>query len=157
MASIVEKMKDVLSARGKKSASHLEQRQTLRKLIAATTENKLGPALHAKLLQQVVGLHFDEPASAEGYMPLHSWANCHDDITQLFQLLANHKDLTIVGSVTEDAESLESSPYVLRGDVISFIERLDEEYTKSLRKIDPHTPDYVHRYGNCQRQAWHGV
>jgi hypothetical protein len=145
VVSIVEKMKDVLSARGKKSSSHLEQRQTLRKLITAATENNLGPALHAKLLQQVVALHFDEPASVAGYMPSHAWANCHDDITQLFQLLATHKDLTIMPSLTEDGESLESSPYVLKGDVISFIERLDEEYTKSLRKIDPHTPDYVHR------------
>eukprot|EP00045_Choanoeca_perplexa_P010463 m.105791 g.105791 ORF g.105791 m.105791 type:complete len:927 (+) comp15291_c0_seq1:67-2847(+) len=145
VTSIIDKMRDVLSARGKKSASHLEQRQTLRKLITAATENKLGPGVHAKLLLQVVALHFDEPASATGYMPPHAWANCHDDITQVFQLLAAHKDLTIARGVTDEMESVESSPYRLKGDVIGFVERLDEEYTKSLRKIDPHLPDYVYR------------
>eukprot|EP00730_Choanoeca_flexa_P001917 TRINITY_DN10838_c0_g1_i2.p1 TRINITY_DN10838_c0_g1~~TRINITY_DN10838_c0_g1_i2.p1 ORF type:complete len:820 (+),score=283.08 TRINITY_DN10838_c0_g1_i2:65-2524(+) len=145
IASILEKERDVLSARGKKKASHLEQRQTLRKLIAAATDNNLGPAIHARLLQQVVALHFDEPASVAGYMRPHAWANCHDDIMQLFGLLSKHKDLHIVRSVPDEGEKLESSPYLLQGDVISFIERLDDEFTKSLRKIDPHTPDYVAR------------
>ena len=33
----------------------------------------------------------------------------------------------------------------IRGSIVSFIDRLDDEFTKSLQNIDPHTTDYVDR------------
>lgn len=34
------------------------------------------------------------------------------------------------------------------GSVVSFIERLDDELTRSLQNIDPHTTEYIERLGD---------
>lgn len=78
-------------------------------------------------------------------MKPYAWANCYDDVMQLLILLDDNSDVTITPGILEDAESLEQAPFQIRGDVISYVERLDEEFIKSLRHIDPHTPDYVFR------------
>jgi len=35
--------------------------------------------------------------------------------------------------------------YGIRGSIVSYVDRLDDEFTKSLQNIDPHTTDYVDR------------
>jgi translation initiation factor 3 subunit C len=34
---------------------------------------------------------------------------------------------------------------LVRGNISSFIDRLDDEFTKSLQNIDPHTMEYIER------------
>ena len=57
----------------------------------------------------------------------------------------------IIHEVVEDQEE-DKEPMIepgqtfgIRGSILSFIDRLDDEFIKSLQNIDPHTTDYVDR------------
>lgn len=38
--------------------------------------------------------------------------------------------------------------FKIPGSIVSFIERLDDELTRSLQNIDPHTTEYIERLGD---------
>jgi translation initiation factor 3 subunit C len=64
--------------------------------------------------------------------------------------LETNTDLIIHDHVEEAEEDREpvietGQTYGIRGSIVSFIDRLDDEFTKSLQNIDPHTTDYVDR------------
>ena len=58
----------------------------------------------------------------------------------------------IIRDLVEEEEEEDKEPVIepgqtfgIRGSIVSFIDRLDDEFTKSLQNIDPHTTDYVDR------------
>jgi len=73
------------------------------------------------------------------------------EFSNLLKILENNTDLVVI----EDAEEWdddEKQPQITKGtlfkipgSVVSFIERLDDELTRSLQHIDPHTAEYVER------------
>src|SRR5215213_7599077 len=72
------------------------------------------------------------------------------EINQLLAILENNPHF-IIHEVVDDQEE-DKEPVVepgqtfgIRGSILSFIDRLDDEFTKSLQNIDPHTTDYVDR------------
>ena len=55
--------------------------------------------------------------------------------------------MTVVGASAQDDQLDIDASGVLHvpGDLGAYVSRLEEQYTKALQKIDPHTYDYVHR------------
>jgi translation initiation factor 3 subunit C len=56
--------------------------------------------------------------------------------------------LLIHGSEPEQAvgdTEAEDDNKLVSGNLMAFVERLDDEFTKSLQSIDPHTQEYVQR------------
>lgn len=76
----------------------------------------------------------------------YAWANCYDDVMKLLMMLEKDSSVKLSPTLSDEAERIETAPFKIRGDVVSYVERLDEEFIKSLRHIDPHTPDYVFRF-----------
>lgn len=72
---------------------------------------------------------------------------CYDDVMELLTLLLQNPNVLVSASVAEDEQNVEdnSKPIQLLADVTSFVERLDDEYIKSLRAADPHATAYVSR------------
>lgn len=104
-------------------------------------------------------------------MPIDLWNSAQHEVDQLMTALSNNPEYAVVetGSPEYD-EDIERTPQtenvpivLIRGSTISYIERLDEEFTRSLQNIDPHGTEYVDRLkdektlyeGICRGQVYY--
>lgn len=85
-------------------------------------------------------------------MPIEMWLHAQKEVDQLLTIISNEPAFSIQETTEEYDEMAERSPATeqggivrVRGSIISFVDRLDDEFTKSLQNIDPHGPDYVER------------
>ena len=85
-------------------------------------------------------------------MPTDLWLAAQREVDQLIAIVITEPGYSIQ-EITEDYDEFaERSPATekdgvvrIRGSVISFVDRLDDEFTKSLQNIDPHGTEYVDR------------
>lgn len=105
-----------------------------------------------RVLLALISARFDYNSSIATHMPPELWLSAQREVDQLIALLLANPAYS-VEEVTEDYDdSLERSPEKekdgvvrIRGSIISFLDRLDDEFTKSLQNIDPHGTEYVER------------
>ncbi|CAG8555581.1 14311_t:CDS:10 [Acaulospora colombiana] len=144
--NLFRKLREVLEARGKKNTDRLEQIKILQKLleVAAT------PYQEIRALLALIPSQFDYNPSMSNYMNVDMWKSTLKEINQLLDILENNPKYIIHETADEELEDKEpvvesGQTYAIRGSIVSFIDRLDDEFTKSLQNIDPHTTDYVDR------------
>ncbi|KAJ1964812.1 Translation initiation factor 3 subunit c [Dipsacomyces acuminosporus] len=138
-------LRAVIEARGRKNT---DKQESIRILVSL-----LGVAANAvqevKVLMALISALFDNAVSSAGYMPIDTWTMAKTRLNELLSTLEANPQVTIseTAEVTdgESDVSYSGEPISLRGSVIAFIDRLDDEFTKSLQNIDPHTTDYVDR------------
>ena len=102
-------------------------------------------------------------------MPTELWLSAQREVDQLVSIVASDPNYSIQ-EITEDYdEYVERSPATekgivrIHGSIISFIDRLDDEFTRSLQNIDPHGTEYVDRLKDekvlyctiCRAQAFY--
>lgn len=102
-------------------------------------------------------------------MPIELWLSAQQEVDQLVAIVASDSSYSIQ-EVTDDYDELaERTPITengivrIRGSIISFIDRLDDEFTRSLQNIDPHGTEYVDRLKDekvlyrtiCRAQAFY--
>lgn len=85
-------------------------------------------------------------------MPIQLWLSCQREVDQLISIISDDFQYSIQEETEDYDEWVERSPSQekggivrIRGSIISFIDRLDDEFTKSLQNIDPHGTEYVDR------------
>lgn len=103
-------------------------------------------------------------------MPADLWLSAQREVDQLIAIIAANPAYSIQEMTEDYDELLERSPATekdgivrIRGSIISFIDRLDDEFTKSLQNIDPHGTEYVDRLKDekvlyctiCRAQAFY--
>jgi translation initiation factor 3 subunit C len=121
-----------------------EQIRVLEKLleVAATSYQQL------RVLLALISSRFDYSPSAV-YMPLELWIAAKREIDQLVSLITSSSGYSIEENPPEYDELAErvpdKEPIRIRGSIISFLDRLDDEFTKSLQNLDPHGTEYVER------------
>ncbi|TCD63030.1 Translation initiation factor 3 subunit c [Steccherinum ochraceum] len=139
--SIFKNLQIVQDARGKKASGtdmsilntdRTEQIRILEKLleVAVTSYQRI------RVLLALVSSRFDYNSSKE--------------VDQLVSIIAQESAYA-VQEITEDYDELqERTPedskdgvVRIRGSIISFVDRLDDEFTKSLQNIDPHGTEYA--------------
>ncbi|CAE6398075.1 unnamed protein product [Rhizoctonia solani] len=135
----------IQEARGKKNTNRNEQVTLLEKILptAVTPYGKI------RALLTLISARFDYNPSAS-FMPIDLWKKALNEINKLIELLLV-EPLYIVTETTEDYdESLErmptdGKPVVVRGSVVASVERIEDEFNKSLLNIDPHGTEYIER------------
>jgi translation initiation factor 3 subunit C len=179
--SIFKNLQLVQEARGKKvcirtrallelsltcpqNTDRVEQIRILEKLseVAST------PYQSIRVLLALVSSRFDYNSSVANYMPVDLWIAARREVDQLISIVASNPSYSIQELTDDYDEMLERTPTEekdgivrVRGSIISFVDRLDDEFTKSLQHIDPHGNEYVDRLKDepllyctiCQAQA----
>ncbi|KAJ9048380.1 Translation initiation factor 3 subunit c [Entomophthora muscae] len=140
---VMKKLKEIVQARGKKNTDKDEQVAILLKLfaVAATPRHKI------KILFSLISSRFDYGTGLVAFCPANIWQSALKEVIELFSILESHTELNISEKYEEvDEEEPESKDLLdIQGSVISLIERLDDEFTKSLQNTDPHTSEYLER------------
>jgi len=85
-------------------------------------------------------------------MPIETWRSAQFELNELLNILLADRCYAVVeDSQPEYDENVERIPtpeepvIKIRGSVISYVDRLDDEFTRSLQHIDPHGTEYVER------------
>ncbi|GBB90228.1 hypothetical protein RclHR1_01710028 [Rhizophagus clarus] len=145
--NLFKKLREILEARGKKNTDRLEQIKVLQKLLGVAAT----PYQQIRVLLALIPSQFDYYPGMSSYMNVDMWKSTQKEINQLLTILETNLHFAIHDLVEEEEED-DKEPviepgqtYSIRGSIVSFIDRLDDEFTKSLQNIDPHTTDYVDR------------
>lgn len=133
---------------GLQNTDRAEQIHILEKLleVAVTVYQRI------RVLLALVSSRFDYNSSVATHMPVDLWVSAQREVDQLIAIVAENPAF-IIQEITDDYDELEErSPETekdgivrIRGSIISFVDRLDDEFTKSLQNIDPHGTEYVER------------
>lgn len=147
--SILKHLRTIMESRGKKNTDRVEQIKIMEKLkdIPAIT-----PYQKIRVLLTLVSTRFDVGSGAATSMPLEQWKAAEKELETLLDTLDKNRDHIVIENAEEweDDEKppvLEKDQKYLKvpGSIVSYVERLDDELTRSLQSIDPHTSEYIER------------
>ncbi|XP_013399925.1 eukaryotic translation initiation factor 3 subunit C isoform X2 [Lingula anatina] len=139
------KLIEIVAARGKKGTDRNEQINMLIELNSIASENNLGPAMEAKIMFNIAAALFDYNPNIATCMRAEMWERCIEFVLELLNLLITNKEISVGEDITEESEQLEVAPYLVRGCILTVVERMDEEFTKMLQGCDAHSTEYVER------------
>jgi len=103
-------------------------------------------------------------------MPIDLWISAQREVDQLISIVIADSSYSVQENTEDYDELIERNPATendgvvrIRGSIISFVDRLDDEFTKSLQNIDPHGTEYVDRLKDekvlystiCRSQAFY--
>ncbi|KAK9467293.1 eukaryotic translation initiation factor 3 subunit 8 N-terminus-domain-containing protein [Lipomyces arxii] len=145
--SIFKQLRAILEARGKKNTDRAEQIRNMEKMIdvAATTYQKI------RVYLTLIATRFDLTTSTTTFMPLAQWKSAQEEVNSLLGILEQNplylvqEDAEDVDDDAEEPTPTDGKPVKVFGSIVSLVERLDDEFTRSLQHIDPHTPEYIER------------
>lgn len=145
--NLFARLKEVLESRGKKNTKREDQITVLEALL----RNAISPFQKISVLQALLASRFDVSVAKGDCMKVERWKSAERELNQLLQILETTPSFVIREDVEEyDNEEKDIHPepgqvIQLRGSIISYTERLDDDYTKSLQSIDPHSVEYIDR------------
>lgn len=156
------KIAELVASRGRKNT---DPREVLRKLeVLSKASRPLGPRKEIPVLMHLISAMFDSQRVIDDYMDLQQWRTCYRSLLRVTTLLHEKKDLVLGMIPSEDVADImlgnqlnkdflkkregeeeevkvddKTGPIRIVGSLESFLVRLEDEYTKSLQQINPHT------------------
>ncbi|KAJ6216740.1 hypothetical protein RDWZM_007897 [Blomia tropicalis] len=140
---MAKKLIEVMAMRGKKRVDRLDQIDMLNELLTINRQNNFGPALEVKILLGLQSALTDYGSSS--CMKVDVWRKYLDNMDLLIELLNANPEMAISETIPEDQESFQNLPYKVQGCILTWIEKMDEEFVKMLQVCDAHSPDYIER------------
>lgn len=145
--SILKHLRSIVESRGRKNTDRLEQIRVMEKLFDVATSDYQ----RIRVLLTLIATRFDLTSGTGSTMSQEQWKVAQQEIARLLGVLEANSEIV----VTEGAEEWEDDEklpniapgeiFKIPGSVVSFVERLDDELTRVLQQIDPHTAEYVER------------
>ena len=124
-----------------------EQTKILEKLLTVATNSYQ----RIRVLLALISAFLDYNPSTTTHMPLESWTAARTHLDALLDELTAERAYVVREEAPDYDDQVERAPseqepvIIVRGSVISLVDRLDDEFTKSLQNIDPHTGEYIDR------------
>lgn len=142
---VLTKLAEITSQRSRKGGDRREQIELLQELRLVSRRASLGAAIDIKILFSIMALLFEYSKSES--MKAEQWKACTFVLKEWIKLLVDNPDIIMKENVSDEEENVSdnSRKFIVRGCLLSVVERLDAEYLKILQNTDPHTPDYVDR------------
>ncbi|KAG8530024.1 Translation initiation factor 3 subunit c [Bacidia gigantensis] len=146
--SILKHLRSIVESRGKKNTDKTEQIRIMEKLLEVADT----PYRKIRVLITLVATRFDmtSGSNAESMKP-ENWKAAEHEFRLLLQALEDNSNMVVVENA-EEWEDDDKPPQPAAGEklkipgsVVSVAERLDDELTRSLQHIDPHTAEYIER------------
>lgn len=145
--SILKHLRSIVESRGRKNTDRMEQIRIMEKLLdVAVTEYQ-----RIRVLLTLVATRFDVTSGTGSQMTQEQWKAAQQEIGQLLAILEANRDIVVIEGA-EEWEDDDKQPTItpgevfkISGSVVSFVERLDDELTRVLQHVDPHTAEYVER------------
>lgn len=145
--SILKHLRSVVESRGRKNTDRLEQIRIMERLLDVAVSDYQ----RVRVLLTMIATRFDLTSGTGSQMSQEQWKLAQDGIAQLLAILEANRSIVVVEGA-EEWEDDEKQPTITEGEVfkipgsvVSFVERLDDELTRVLQSIDPHTAEYVER------------
>lgn len=145
--NIFTTIQSITESRGKKNTDRKDQVRILSSLfdVAETPYQKI------IVLLRLIPVRFDTMSSGQS-ISVENWKVVLADITSLFDILEVNVSRFQINESAPEPESLEvglppraDGVVEINGSIASLVERLDDEFTRSLQDIDFHTTEYVDR------------
>lgn len=142
---VQKKLREVSAARGRASA--LDRQDQVEMLVYLSGVAR-GPAQRVEVLVHLLTVIFDMNQPTLSPMTTVNWKRCASTLMDIMQLLQMHRHIVMVDQPPEEdrtEEPPEDEPIKVWGNPAAFLERLDEEWTGSLKSLDPHAHAYLDR------------
>ena len=146
--SILKHLRSIVESRGKKNTDRAEQIRIMEKLLEVADT----PYRTIRVLLTIIATRFDlTTGSTATFMTQENWKSAEHEFGKLLETLETNRNLVVVENAEEwDDDEKPPQPAAgeklkIPGSVVSVIERLDDELTRSLQHIDPHTAEYIER------------
>ncbi|KAL8963974.1 MAG: hypothetical protein Q9183_004801, partial [Haloplaca sp. 2 TL-2023] len=151
--SILKHLRSIVESRGKKNTDRAEQIRIMEKLLEVATT----PYQHIRVLLTLISTRFDlTTSSSSNYMTQEQWKMAEHEYARLLEMLEDNRNMVVVENA-EEWEDDEKPPQPAAGEllkipgsIVSIAERLDDELTRSLQHVDPHTAEYIERLSDEQ-------
>jgi translation initiation factor 3 subunit C len=145
--SILKHLRTIVEARGRKNTDRLEQIRVMEKLhdVAVNDYQKI------RVLLTLISTRFDLTSGTGSQMSQEQWKLAEHEFSELLEILESTQEIVVIENAEEWEDDEKLPPiapdqiFRIPGSVVSFVERLDDELTRSLQHIDPHTAEYVER------------
>ncbi|KAJ5273498.1 Eukaryotic translation initiation factor 3 subunit C [Penicillium angulare] len=152
--SILKHLRSIVESRGKKNTDRTEQIRTMEKLLEVATT----PYQRIRIYLTLISTRFDlSSTSSATYMSAEQWKSADQEFGTLLSVLEEHRNYIISEGADEwedddkQPQVAEGETFYIPGSIVSYIERLDDELTRSLQQIDPHTAEYIERLSDEQQ------
>ncbi|KAJ5144980.1 Eukaryotic translation initiation factor 3 subunit C [Penicillium atrosanguineum] len=151
--SILKHLRVIVESRGKKNTDRLDQIRTMEKLLEVANT----PYQRIRVYLTLISTRFDLTSASANYMSPEQWKHADREFGTLLSVLEEHRNFVISEGADEweDDEKMptvaDGETFYIPGSIVSYIERLDDELTRSLQQIDPHTAEYIERLSDEQQ------
>lgn len=145
--SILKHLKSIVESRGRKNTDRMEQIRIMERLFDVATSDYQ----RIRVLLTLIATRFDLTSGTGSQMAQEQWKLAQQEIGNLLSILEANPEIVVIEGA-EEWEDDDKQPTITAGEifkipgsVVSFAERLDDELTRVLQHIDPHTAEYVER------------
>jgi translation initiation factor 3 subunit C len=145
--SILKHLRTIMESRGKKNTDRTEQIKIMEKLYEVATT----PYQRVRVLLTLISTRFDLSTGVQTFMSQEQWKAAEQEFGNLLKVLESNRELVVIENAEEWEDDdkaptiVEGEKFKIPGSVVSYVERLDDELTRSLQHIDPHTAEYIDR------------